>query len=175
MKANRDWPPAETLPKWLHGIVLIATLGFAILVASPLFSAVRTQQTSTQKSGKAQPVPAAARSQFKVVASVQQLMTALTIPSSDVIFGAASDTPKTDAAWQTIQNNALVLAESGNLLMIPGRARDNQEWVKQSQAMIDAAMIAFSAAVAKNADKLGDAGDKIYGTCEACHNKYMPK
>jgi cytochrome c556 len=67
------------------------------------------------------------------------------------------------------------LAESGNLLMLPGRAPDNEDWVKESQAMIDAAMLAFNAAEARNADRLSDAGDKIYATCKSCHNKYMNK
>jgi len=144
-------------------IVLIPAVGFALLVSGTFLSA--------QQKPAAKP----ASSPFKIAANVQQVMTAITIPASDAIFGAASDTPKTDGAWQALQNNALVLAESGNLLMIPGRAKDNQEWVKQSQAMIDAAMIAFNAAAAKNADKLADAGDKIYATCETCHNKYMAK
>ena len=111
-------------------------------------------------------------SPFKLAASVQQLMTAITIPASDVIFEAAAETTK-EAAWLNIQNSALTLAESGNLLMLPGRAPDNDEWARQSRAMIDAAMLAFDAAGAKNAQKLTEASDKIYTTCENCHKKYM--
>jgi cytochrome c556 len=59
--------------------------------------------------------------------------------------------------------------------MTPGRARDNQEWLKQAQALLDGATVVVNAAAAKNADKLADAGDTIYGACEACHNKYMAK
>jgi cytochrome c556 len=163
MQTNRDLPLKEPPPRWIHGVVLITTIGSALLLSSSFVSAARTQLATP------------AHSPFKVVASVQQVMTVITIPSSDVVFGAAADTPKTDSAWQTIQNNSLVLAESGNLLMMPGRAKDNLEWVKQSQAMIDAAMIAFNAAATRNADKLADAGDKIYSTCESCHDKYMAK
>lgn len=102
-------------------------------------------------------------------------MTLMTIPASDVIFDAASVEPKNDAAWQSVQDNAITLAESGNLMMLPGRARDNKEWAKESRAMIDAAIAASNAARAKNPDQLMDASDKIYNTCESCHNKYMDK
>ena len=112
---------------------------------------------------------------FKLVATVTQVMTAITIPASDTIFHAVSGVPQNDTEWKKVQNSALALAESGNLLMLPGRSRDNAEWVKQSQAMIDAAMLALKAAREKNAGNLMIAGDKIIGTCEGCHNKYMDK
>jgi hypothetical protein len=102
-------------------------------------------------------------------------MTAVTIPASDIIFQAAGDPPKTDSLWQGVQNNALLLAESGNLLMLPGRAPDKEDWIKQARAMIDAAMLAFEAAATKDSEELAEAGDKIYATCETCHDKYMAK
>jgi hypothetical protein len=117
----------------------------------------------------------ASESPFKPVATVQQVMEIITAPASDVIFDYAADAPKTDEAWTRAQTNALALAESGNLLMIPGRARDEQEWMNESQAMIDAAMQAFKAAEARNTDMLTAAGDKIYVTCEKCHDTYMGK
>jgi hypothetical protein len=155
---KRDLSPNATLPKWINGSVMIMSFGFVVLLSSTFLSEVRAQQKSSPASTTQKRVAPPAPSAFKPVATVQQVMTVITIPTSDVIFGAGGDAPKTDSAWQTVQNNALALAESGNLLMIPGRARDNQEWVQQSQTLIDAAMSAFSAAGARNADKLAEAG-----------------
>lgn len=112
---------------------------------------------------------------FKLVATVAQVMTAITAPTSDIVFHAVSGVPQNDAEWKKVQNSALALAESGNLLMLPGRGRDNAEWVKQSQAMIEAATLALKAAREKNPKNLSIAGDKLIGTCEGCHNKYMDK
>jgi hypothetical protein len=112
---------------------------------------------------------------MKPVANVEQLMKLVTIPASDVVFNIAADGPKKDSEWLDVQNNALLVAESANLLMMPGRARDNQAWMKEAQAMLDTAMLAFNAAAAKNADQLADASDKIYSTCESCHETYMAK
>ena len=110
---------------------------------------------------------------FKLVATVAQVMTAITAPTSDIVFHAVSGVPQNDAEWKKVQNSALALAESGNLLMLPGRSRDNGEWVKQSQALIEAGMLALEAARDKNSAALAIAGDKIYRTCEGCHKKYM--
>ena len=112
---------------------------------------------------------------FKLVATVKQVMTAITAPASDIVFHAVSGVPQNETEWKKVENSALTLAESGNLLMLPGRSRDNAEWVKHSQAMIDAAKLAMKAAREKNPDNLSIAGDKLIGTCEGCHNKYMDK
>ncbi len=114
-------------------------------------------------------------SPFRLLATVQELMTVFTIPHSEIIFNAGAETPKDDTAWQNVQTSALMLAESSNLLLLPGRAPDNEEWVKQSQAMIDAAISAATAAREKNADNLADASNRLYDTCAACHEKYMDK
>jgi hypothetical protein len=166
MRTQHDSGLQQAAPRWAHAMPLIAAAGFVLLLSNASITAARTQRAAA---------PAAQRSSFRPAASVQQVMTLITVPASDAIFGAAGEPPKTADAWNTLQNNALLLAESGNLLMLPGRARDNAEWAKQSRAMIDAAMLAVDAAKAKNADKFADLGDKIYVTCEACHDKYMAK
>ena len=139
-----------------------------VLIATVLFC---TQCADRQETAGADAAQITAV--YKPVADVRQVMTAITIPSSTAIFGAASETPKDDSDWDRVHNNALALAESGNLLIMPGRAVDSDVWVKEAQAMTDAAMLAVKAAEAKNADGMIDAGDKIYATCESCHMKYM--
>lgn len=154
------------------------TILLALLTSALLASGVVAQQGSAQvkvPAAAARRVATPSQSPFKLVATVQQVMTTITIPASDVIFNAAAEAPKNEAAWQSLQNSALALAESGNLLMIPGRAKDNKEWVKESQAMIAAATVAFNAARDRNTDRVMKASDRIYVTCEACHDKYMDK
>jgi len=137
-------------------------LGLTIFFCILMTTAIATTQNSVQPP-------------FKLVATVSQVMTAIIAPASDIVFHAVSGTPRNDAEWKKVQNSALELAESGNLLMLPGRRRDNAEWVKHSQAMIEAAMFALKAAREKNTGNLMIAGDRIIGTCEGCHNKYMDK
>lgn len=108
------------------------------------------------------------------VASVQQVMLGITIPASDIVFAVAGESPADDAAWTKVQANAAVLAESAAMLMQGSRKLDDGEWSRFSQALYDAARAAANAAAEKNADKVGEAGNAIYETCDGCHQKYMP-
>jgi cytochrome c553 len=112
---------------------------------------------------------------FQPVGTTLQLMKAIVIPSSDVIFNVPNQAPKDDKEWAAVQNSALLLAESGNLLMMAGRSKDNGEWMKDSKALVDAGAAAFKAANAKDVNKLTDVGDDILTACETCHNKYKPQ
>lgn len=112
---------------------------------------------------------------FQPVGTTLQVMRAVVIPSSDVIFKLPSETPKDDKEWAVVQNNALILAESGNLLMMKGRSKDDGEWNKDAQLLVTAGAAAFKAANAKDADKLLDIGDDILTACETCHKKYKPQ
>lgn len=112
---------------------------------------------------------------FQPVGTVRQIMLGIVKPTSDVIFKFQFDPPKTDEEWVTVQNNALNLAETGNLLLLPGRAKDKGEWMKNAKALVETGSQAFKAANAKDAKALEKIGDKIDETCEACHAIYLPK
>lgn len=109
----------------------------------------------------------------KPIGSVKQLMEVFTVPLSEAIFEVAVEPPKTDAEWAKVRISALALAESGNLLMIGRRARDQRDWMKFSREQIDAAEAVMAAADAKNLDALSKAGDALSETCYACHERYM--
>jgi hypothetical protein len=110
---------------------------------------------------------------FQPVGTVRQVMLGIVKPTSDVVFKFQCAPPKTDEEWATLQNNAL--AETGNLLLLPGRAKDNGEWTKTAKALVETGSRAFKAANAKDAKALEVIGDKIDETCEGCHAKYLPK
>jgi hypothetical protein len=112
---------------------------------------------------------------FQPIGTVRQVMLGIVKPTSDVVFKFQFDPPKTDEEWATLQNNALNLAEAGNLLLLPGRAKDQGEWTRNAKSLIDTGSQAFKAANAKDAKALETIGDKIDETCESCHAKYLPK
>ena len=142
-----------------------------ILLASTAFLLAASAGLAQQGAVKRAASPGGPR----VIATVKQIMVALTIPSSDAVFDAASEPPKTDAEWTKVAAHALVLAESGNLLMIGSRAKDREAWMKMARAQVDAAEAVMKAAAAKNADALSKTGDALYETCDACHTRYMDK
>lgn len=109
---------------------------------------------------------------IKAIATVMELHQTMVTPASDAIFNAGLEPPKDDQAWTDIRNNALILAESGNLLMTGDRAKDTGPWMEMSQAMVDAAVAAKNAAEAKDTNALTSAGDQIVAACMRCHEPY---
>ncbi len=121
---------------------------------------------------------------YKPVADVKQLMQGIVDPSADVVWesvatiftkeGAEDRRPRSDAEWANVRNHAMMLTEAGNLLMMPTRAKDGDQWMKMAQELIDTSVMALRAAEAKNVDALYDVGGKIDEVCEKCHKKYWP-
>ena len=107
------------------------------------------------------------------VASILQLMEAMVIPSSEALFDVGDNPPKSDKAWVNLSNNAVILAEAGNLLMM--RPKDNGDWMKYSKMLVDAGMFALKAAEAKDLSKFDEVADRATKACEMCHDQYVKK
>jgi hypothetical protein len=108
----------------------------------------------------------------RTVANVRELHDLLISPASDAVFNAATEPPADDKSWSAARRQALVLAESANLLMIGGRVRDNNNWMKMSRALVDAAALAVTAIDKKDAKALEAAADAITVSCMNCHQPY---
>ena len=66
-----------------------------------------------------------------------------------------------------------MMAESGNLLLIGERVRDQKDWIEISREFIDASIVAMEAAKAKNPGALFSSYEALYVSCERCHLKYF--
>jgi hypothetical protein len=120
---------------------------------------------------------------FKPVLDTKAFMEQILDPSTDVIWGSAGQIitsagtedlrPTTEEGWLNVRNHAAIVAESGNLLMMVPRARDGDEWMRISQALVDVGVQAIRAAEAKDADRLFQVGGDIYNVCTNCHSKYI--
>ena len=109
---------------------------------------------------------------YQPVGTMSQLMIHIIYPSSDAIFYVDRHPPSNDVEWNALANQALVLAESGNLLLMPGRARDTAAWVKDAKLMIDAGAAAYKAAKAKDIEAVRAVNDALYASCVTCHAQY---
>jgi hypothetical protein len=118
---------------------------------------------------------------YQPVGTVDQVMDAIVIPSSQAIFdaviyenGELVQAPKVDDDWFRVQMHAVAVAEAGNLLLMPPRARDAGEWVTFSRAMTTAAAEVAKAAESKDVERLLQTGSEMYRACVGCHAKYLP-
>ena len=116
---------------------------------------------------------------FPPVASVKQLMLDLIYPSSNdillAIYRGGSPKDEKDAGeWAAVRRSALTLAESGNLLMLRGRARDQGDWMKDAKLLVDAGNAAYKAAQAKDSNALAALAGALDASCTTCHKQYRP-
>src|SRR4029079_5319584 len=112
--------------------------------------------------------------QSQPVGTMSDLMVKIISPASDAIFYIATRTATSEAEWTELQGKALAVAESANLLMMPGRARDQDRWMDDAKLMLDAGRAAFRAAKAKDVAALDALNDKAYTSCTSCHQHYRP-
>jgi cytochrome c556 len=124
------------------------------------------------------------------VATSKQIMLDMAIPASNALFDAASKERPTEQDWVEFRRQALLLAESGNLMMVPGRIATGQTtaktkskaaanpaaWNTAAKLMREAGKAAIAAIDKRDMDLLGgDVGGKILDSCAACHDKYLLK
>ncbi len=109
---------------------------------------------------------------YQPVGTVSQLMIDIIYPTSDDLFYIERNPPSNEHEWGLIERSALTLAESGNLLMMPGRARDQGDWIKDSKMLVDAGTAAFKAAKAKDMNAILALNDQLVASCTTCHMQY---
>ena len=120
------------------------------------------------------PLPAQTPTEYQPVGNMSQLMINILYPTSNAIFYIERNAPKSDSEWSLVQDQALMLAESGNLLLMPGRARDQAGWVKDAKLLIDAGNAAYKAAKAKDMPAILALNDQLNTACVSCHEDYRP-
>lgn len=138
----------------------------------------------------------------EVHANLNQLMRGVLYPAANVVFfpqfenpGAVKPVPGQDPSmatdpltssfggWQAIENAALALAESANLLLVPGRVCSNgapapitdPAWATFVQELRDAGMKAYTAAQAKDQDKMIELSETVSAACAHCHRKWRDR
>jgi hypothetical protein len=151
----------------IHWLYVVTVLLFVASVGLVVTSAKASQRSS---------------SLVTPLASMKEIMNGMVTPASNAVFNSVGTTitiqgveekaPKTDEEWQNLSNQAAILVESGNLMLVDGRMRDKGDWVKLSQAFIAAAKVALDAARAHKTDAVFASGGDIDGSCDRCHEKY---
>jgi len=138
----------------------------------------------------------------EIHANLNQLMRGVLYPAANVVFFAQDENPgdvkpvpgrdpsmatdpltSTFGGWQAIENAALALAESANLLLLPGRVCANgapvpmndPAWATFVQQVRDAGMKAYKAAQAKDQEKMSELSETLSAACASCHRKWRDR
>lgn len=175
-----------------------------VLVAAVGITAFAMRQTAPA------PEPPAAASPMSPIGSIREVMKGIVEPSSNVIFNSAGYkltydgfedlSPKNDEEWLRVRHNALMLAESTNLLKMLDRkvsftqdqsegtgdeapeltpaeieakiAADQAAFLRYVDGLRESALGALKAADTKDKEALLAIGDAIDKACENCHLQY---
>ena len=164
---------------------------FYALLAAAMFVFVGCNRAET-------PAPAPAAPVQTPHANLAQLMQGIPFPASNIIFDAQSTDPgakpkEGDAAagataaysnvyggWVAVENAALALQETANLIMIPGRLCangkpvpvDQEDFKKWAAKLADAGAQTLKAAKSRNLDAMVDVSGVVSDACAMCHDKY---
>lgn len=140
------------------------------------------------------------------VAAIHDLMADVVMPQTDILWsstavltdetGVHDMSPKTDQDWQNLRNAAMILAETQNLLAMPGRkvvpdgdtlegggtlsvdqiqtrvSEQHDDFVKHTGEMQRLAMQAIKNIDARDLKALDKTGAQIDEVCESCHLEF---
>ena len=167
------------------------------VLASTFLMAVATAQTSTTPAAQsAAGRPAAA----PPTGDLAQVMRGILFPNSNLIFDAQSNDPgapkKAESGsgasatfsnvytgWEVVENAGIVMAESADLILKPGRLCSNgkpapverADYIKFAEALREAGRATLAAAKTKSQDKVIEVTDKVADSCANCHEVYRDK
>jgi hypothetical protein len=140
-------------------------------------------------------------------ATIKDLMLSIIDTNADIVWqsvsavsdaeGTTETRPRNDEEWAKVRFGALALAESANLLLVPGRrvarlgevsevpgielepeemdaliARDPAAFHQHAVALRQAALEVLTAVDNKDADKVFEIGEHIELACEGCHSQF---
>ena len=128
------------------------------------------------------PVPSKSAAVFDTQQSIAELMQWVIDPAADTLWdsvswvsnekGTKANAPKSEEDWKALKIQASILVESANLLMLEGRAKDQDVWMQQARNFGLEARKNLKAIEEKNVDKLFEIGGDLDHACESCHLKY---
>jgi hypothetical protein len=152
-----------------------------------------SNQGQSGDSATAAPPQAPAAQPYGTLAEV---MRGIPFPHSNIIFDTQEQDPAAPkkpseggagatlayanvyAGWQAVENSAMALSETANLIMIPGRLCENglpvplerEDYRKAAQGLA-----AYKAAKARNLDAMVEISGTVADACAACHEVYRDK
>ena len=124
--------------------------------------------------GQTQLLKRNAAPKLEPVAETKLLMAGIAEPNLRGIGKILKDKPKDDAGWTFARGQALLVAETGNLLMMrPPQGRDQQDtWMAHSAELRDNSTALARAIAAKDYVQSRTALATTANTCNRCHQTF---
>src|SRR4051794_9859559 len=144
-----------------------ALLGLAgLLLAAGSAQPTRAQVQQPNKAEKFTP-------KFEALAETRLLMEGMAQPNYRSLNRLLKDKPADNDTWAFVRGQALLLAETGNLLLLrPPRNNGRDTWMKLAMAMRDEAAELARKAAARNHAGSKTALQNVTNACNRCHQTF---
>jgi cytochrome c556 len=110
------------------------------------------------------------------VASTKQIMAGVQKPAMDSLNAMMkAGGPKDEKEWAQAQQNAALLAETGQLILMGARPKDQDVWIKTGTTLSESASAAAKAAEAKDLDAFKASLGAVAKSCRGCHTVHKKK
>ncbi|PYU23834.1 MAG: hypothetical protein DMG30_10280 [Acidobacteria bacterium] len=131
-----------------HNALLSAVLlGISLLMFDSFMASAQTRSLASQAN-------TGTCGNTQTVGTMSDIMTSMVYPAANnILLAAYRSGPQEDKEWLAIQRSAVMLAESGNVLMMRGPAGRQGDWEKDANALM---------AVAQ----------PLNAACTTCHKQY---
>jgi cytochrome c556 len=115
--------------------------------------------------------------------NLKELMRSVPLPNSNIIFAVQSKPPNNDMDWKIVENAALAIEGSADLILRPGRVRSNgqpvpvqaADFIKYASALVPAGKDCLKATRKKSQDLVSYCTDGLSDACDNCHKVYRDK
>ena len=112
---------------------------------------------------------------YEEVASAHDLMDYIMKPSMDKLVAInKAGGPQSEKDWKHAKAHGSILAETGQLLLMAGRIKDDV-WEKGASRVITGAKESLAAAETMDVNKWRTAAGSIGRGCRGCHKVHKPK
>jgi len=144
----------------MNRAVLLVAFGVVLLVVQPAASQLRRRDPA--KTPKPEPI-----------AETRLLMEGLNQANYRGLERLLRDKPADVEAWTFARGQALLIAETANLLMLrPPRGKGQDAWLDHAAELRDAATSVARAAAKRDLERSRNALRDLAGSCNRCHQAF---
>ena len=110
---------------------------------------------------------------YQRVGTMSDLMVSMVYPPlNEILLLIHRGGPASEDEWVKAGRSAVMLAESGNILVM--RNPDSTEWVAGSRALVDVGAAAYRVVQSRDQAALAALSGQLDASCVNCHTRFRP-
>ena len=109
----------------------------------------------------------------QTVGTMSDVMVSMVYPAANnLLLSIYRGGPQDDKDWTAAKHNAVLLAESGTVLLTRGPAGGQGAWAQDAKMLVDVGAAAYKAAGAKDTNAFLAVAQPLNAACTTCHKQY---